>query len=345
MLNRKQGSHPLSRLLIDKSRASLSFGLLVYFIVHATLEGCDDDDKSARCETLLMELEAAVLDGYRNVDLAMIEAFNTHNRQYRINKGYASLDDTDIILIKTESSVRKSAYNIYEHLEVHTEDLMPDVTPLTVHDMNNLRQLCSEVLNITQPETLLKLRRNSVVELEPPSLTQSFGDVTHNNTNRSSNEEPNINTDDYKELKNSSVDSLNEPQQHVDLNDSDPMIAYEKKLLAIEGLHLGLREPKTRDAKVKIANEQRGIVIGGRHRSVADISQLLNEASADQLATNDNTALARASNTLYSTVAAKECLFDYFHAEMKFINALTGVSAMLKDLGLKKKELKSKCWI
>lgn len=343
MLNRKQGSHPLSRLLIDKSRASLSFGLLVYFIVHATLEGCDDDDKSVRCETLLMELEAAVLDGYRNVDLTMIEAFNTHNRQYRINKGYASLDDTDInILIKTESSVRKTAYNIYEHLEVHTEDLMPGVAPLTAHDMNNLRQLCSEVLSITRPETLMKLRRNSNAELDPPSLNQSLGDASSsNNTNRSSTEEVNSNADDNKDLSNSSVDSLGEPKQSFDLNDSDPMISYEKKLLAIEGLHLGLREPKSRDAKVKIANEQRGIVIGGRHRSVSDLSLLMNESQSDQLTAN-NINPSRASNTLYSTVAAKECLFDYFHAEMKFINALTGVSAMLKDLGLKKKELKSK---
>jgi hypothetical protein len=343
MLNRKQGSHPLSRLLIDKSRASLSFGLLVYFIVHATLEGCDDDDKSVRCETLLMELEAAVLDGYRNVDLTMIEAFNTHNRQYRINKGYASLDDTDInILIKTESSVRKTAYNIYEHLEVHTEDLMPGVAPLTAHDMNNLRQLCSEVLSITRPETLMKLRRNSNAELDPPSLNQSLGDASSsNNTNRSSTEEVNSNADDNKDLSNSSVDSLGEPKQSFDLNDSDPMISYEKKLLAIEGLHLGLREPKSRDAKVKIANEQRGIVIGGRHRSVSDLSLLMSESQSDQLTAN-NINPSRASNTLYSTVAAKECLFDYFHAEMKFINALTGVSAMLKDLGLKKKELKSK---
>lgn len=340
MLNRKQGSHPLSRLLIDKSRASLSFGLLVYFIVHATLEGCDDDDKAVRCETLLMELEAAVLDGYRNLDLTLIEAFNAHNKQYRINKGYASLDDTDIILIKTESSVRKTTYNIYEHLEVHTEDLMPDVAPLTAHDMNGLRQLCSEVLNITRPETMMKLRRNSNAELVPPSLNQSLTDTSSNNTNRSSTDEG---SGDNRELINSSVDSLGEPKQSIDMsNDSDPMISYEKKLLAIEGLHSGLREPKTRDAKVKIANEQRGIVIGGRHRSVSDVSQLLSESQSDQLAFSNSAIPARASNTLYSTVAAKECLFDYFHAEMKFINALTGVSAMLKDLGLKKKELKSK---
>jgi len=201
------------------------------------------------------------------------------------------------------------------------------------------------VLNITRPENLSKLRRGSNAGHDP-SIVNDGSNVNYT-ANRSSSEDTDNSTVDTTEL-NTSVDSLNEPKQSIDMNDADPMVDFEKKLLAIEGLHLGLREPKARDAKVKIANEQRGIVIGGLHRSVSDISTLLRNSQTDtsgQSAVDYYKGQSRASNALYSTVAAKECLFDYFHAEMKFINALTGVSAMLKDLGLKKKELKSKSTI
>lgn len=305
--------------------------------MHATLEGSDGDDKSAYCETLLMELEAAILDGHRNVDVTMISAFNTHNRQYRINKGYASMDDTDIILIKTDSSVRTHVYNIYEHLEVHSEDLMPEVTPLTAHDVNHVRQLCSEVLVITQPETLSRLRRGS----------DAGADRSRSNSRSDNAIQPSANVKAADSAEPGHDAALEAESKSQDLNgDEDPMVVFEKKLLAIEGIHLSLREPKARDAKVKIANEQRGIVIGGRHRSVSDAASLFGSQSAlavsyGQQLVNDGNQI-RAAHPLYSAVAAKECLFDYFHAELKFINALTGVSGMLKDLGLKKKELKSK---